>query len=57
MILKENVTMHRAGKCLDADRNNEYEVVLYSCSGAAWQQWQVRGKTLRNKGPLMNIDC
>ena len=39
-----------SGKCLDTDKNNENEVELYSCSGAAWQKWELRGKTIRNRG-------
>ena len=39
-----------SGKCLDADKNNEFEVVLYSCSGANWQKWELVGKTIRNRG-------
>ena len=38
------------GKCLDADGNNDNEVELYSCFDAAWQKWELRGKTLRNRG-------
>ena len=38
------------GKCLDADGNNDNEVELYSCFDAAWQKWDLRGKTLRNRG-------
>ena len=39
-----------SGKCLDADGNNDNEVELYTCSGAAWQKWDLRGKTLKNRG-------
>jgi len=39
-----------SGKCLDADKNNENEVELYSCSGAAWQRWEIRDKTIVNLG-------
>ena len=39
-----------SGKCLDADGNNDNEVELYSCFDAAWQKWDLRGKTLRNRG-------
>ena len=39
-----------SGKCLDADGNNDNEVELYSCSGVAWQKWDLRGQTLRNRG-------
>merc|ERR550519_107993 len=39
-----------SGKCLDADGNNDNEVELYSCSGVAWQKWDIVGKTLRNRG-------
>ena len=39
-----------SGKCLDADGNNDNEVELYSCNDVAWQKWDLRGKTLRNRG-------
>ena len=39
-----------SGKCLDADGNNDNEVELYSCLDVAWQKWDLRGKTLRNRG-------
>ena len=39
-----------SGKCLDADGNNDNEVELYSCSGASWQKWELRGDTLKNRG-------
>jgi len=39
-----------SGKCLDADKNNDNEVELYSCLDVAWQKWDLRGKTLRNRG-------
>merc|ERR1712025_177911 len=39
-----------SGKCLDADGNNDNEVELYSCFDAAWQKWDLRGKTLKNRG-------
>ena len=38
-----------SGKCLDADRNNENEVELYSCFDAGWQKWELRGQTIRNR--------
>ena len=37
-----------SGKCLDADSNNGNEVVVYGCSGAEWQSWQIKGETLVN---------
>ena len=50
-LSSEGEVVHKpSGKCLDADGNNDNEVELYSCSGAAWQKWDLRGKTLRNRG-------
>jgi len=37
-----------SGKCLDADANNGDEVVVYACSGAEWQSWELKGDTIVN---------
>ena len=47
---KGEIVHKPSGKCLDADGNNDNEVELYSCFDAAWQKWDLRGKTLRNRG-------
>jgi len=38
-----------SGHCLDEDQHNNHEVELYSCSGAAWQKWNVVGNTIVNR--------
>ena len=34
--------------CLDMDGNNSNKVEVYTCFGAAWQQWRQEGDTIRN---------
>jgi len=38
-----------SGHCLDEDANNENQVELYSCSGVAWQKWDLVGDTIVNR--------
>merc|ERR1712192_136480 len=38
-----------SGHCLDQDANNENQVELYSCSGVAWQKWDLVGQTIVNR--------
>ena len=33
-----------------SDGSNDYLVVVYSCSGAQWQDWQRKGDTVYNAG-------
>jgi len=38
-----------SGHCLDEDSNNEHQVELYSCTGVAWQKWDMVGSTIVNR--------